>query len=205
MIALEEIMARLAQRRPVFCSEADFQHELAYEIRLCDPLLKVRLEWPLAQPLRGAIDLVVIGDGRWALELKYMTRGFSAVLDGEPIALKHHGALDQKRYDVWKDVARMERFAEGAGHNAGVVVLTNDPGYWQARARTNTNDAAFSLTNGRTVSGSLAWDGAAGPRTIENRESPVSIRGRYRLSWRDYSRVDGAAGHFRYLWIPVAK
>ncbi|WP_333837131.1 hypothetical protein [Novosphingobium sp.] len=31
MIFVEDLMASLAQRRTVFCSEADFQHELAYE------------------------------------------------------------------------------------------------------------------------------------------------------------------------------
>ena len=48
MIVIEDLLAKLARRRPVFCSEADFQHELAYEIQKSDPSLNVRLEWPLA-------------------------------------------------------------------------------------------------------------------------------------------------------------
>ena len=52
VIVIDELMASLARRRPVFCSEADFQHELAYEIRMSDPGLSVRLEWPLTHSLR---------------------------------------------------------------------------------------------------------------------------------------------------------
>ena len=197
-------MLRLALRRPLFCSEADFQHELAYEIRKNDPSLNVRLEWPLAAPSRGAIDVIVIGEIRFALELKYLTKSFSTTLDGEPFTLKHHGAQDQRRYDVCKDVTRMEAHAEKAGHGAGVLVLTNDPSYWQERVSSETADAAFNLAHLRELTGSLAWGKRAGPGTTKGREKTLEIKGRYPLIWQDYKRIDGEAGVFRYLWIPVA-
>ena len=204
MIVIDDLMAKLAQRRPVFCSEADFQHELAYEIRKNDPSLNVRLEWPLAAPARGAIDVIVIGKTRFALELKYLSKGFSTILDGEPVTLKQHGAHDQRRYDVCKDVTRMEAYAEATGHGAGVLVLTNDPSYWQDRARTDTVDAAFNLSHLRELTGSLAWHALAKPGTTKNRETALEIRGRYALTWQDYNRIDAKAGLFRYLWIPIA-
>lgn len=205
MIVIDDLMSTLALRRPVFCSEADFQHELAYEIRKCDPNLEVRLEWPLASPQRGAIDLIVIGESRFALELKYLSKSFSTTLDGEQITLKQHGARDQRRYDVCKDITRMEAFAEATGCSAGVLVLTNDPGYWQDRARTDTIDAAFNLSHMHELSGTLAWHELTNPGTMKNREKALDVRGRYALTWRDYNRLDGIAGLFRYLWIPVAR
>ena len=204
MIVIEDLIASLAVRRPVFCSEADFQHELAYEIRKNDPNLNVRLEWPLTAPARGAIDVIVIGETRFALELKYLSKGFSTTLDGEPVTLKQHGAHDQRRYDVCKDVTRMEAYAEATGYGAGVLVLTNDPSYWQPRARTDTVDAAFNLCDLRELTGSLAWHELAKPGTTKNREAALEIKGRYALTWQDYNRIDGKAGLFRYLWIPVA-
>jgi hypothetical protein len=197
-------MASLAQRRPVFCSEADFQHELAYEIRKSDPSLNVRLEWPLTYPSRGAIDLIVIGETRFALELKYLSKSFSTTLDGEPVTLKQHGAHDQRRYDVCKDVARMEAYADSTGCGAGVLVLTNDPSYWQERRRPDTVDAAFNLSHLRELTGPLAWHELAKPGTTKNREPALEIKGRYALTWQDYIRIDGKAGLFRYLWIPIA-
>ena len=169
MIVIDDLMAKLAVRRPVFCSEADFQHELAYEIRN-DPTLHVRLEWPLTAPARGAIDVIVIGNTHFALELKYLSKGFSTILDGEPVTLKQHGAHDQRRYDVCKDVTRMEAYAEATGHGAGVLVLTNDPSYWQDRARADTVDAAFNLSHLRELTGTLARHELAKPGTKKSRE-----------------------------------
>lgn len=205
MIAIDELMASLARRRPVFCSEADFQHELAYEIRMSDPGLSVRLEWPLTAPARGAIDLIVIGETRFALELKYLSKSFFTTLDGEPITLRQHGAQDQRRYDVCKDVTRMEAYSEATNCGAGVLVLTNDPTYWQERARADTIDAAFNLSHLRELTGALAWGEQAKPGTTNSREASLEIKGRYALTWQDYHRIDDSrAGLFRYLWIPVA-
>lgn len=43
LIEIDDVMAGLAARRSVFCSEAELQHELAYEMRRDDPGLGVRL------------------------------------------------------------------------------------------------------------------------------------------------------------------
>lgn len=41
---LDEVLGRLARLRPVFHSEADFQQAFAWEARVLDPSLRVRLE-----------------------------------------------------------------------------------------------------------------------------------------------------------------
>lgn len=204
MIIVENLMAALANRRPVFSSEADFQHELAYEIRRADQSLDARLEWPLVAPERGAIDVIIVGETHFALELKYLCKALHTTLDGELITLRQHGALDQRRYDVCKDVTRMEAYANKTGCEAGVLVLTNDPSYWRPRVRTDSADIAFSLSDLRELSGPLSWGASAGSGTRKSREKVLVISGRYTLAWRDYSVVDGKSGKFRYLWIPVS-
>ena len=196
-------MTRLAVRRPVFCSEADFQHELALEIRTIDARLKVRLEWPLASTIRGAIDLIVIGEERCALELKYLCKKFETTLDGEQITLRHHGAPDQRRYDVCKDLRRIEEYVTMPGCSGGVLVLTNDPCYWKPSSRNDNVDAAFHLNESKALTGCLMWNERAQPGTIKRRESSLDIKGTYLLKWRDYCELPGPAGLFRYLWIPV--
>ena len=98
----------------------------------------------------------------------------------------------------------MEAYAEATGHGAGVLVLTNDPSYWQERARADTVDAAFNLSHLRELTGTLAWHELAKPGTTKNRETPLEIKGRYALTWQDYNQLDCRAGLFRYLWVPVA-
>lgn len=197
-------MSQLSDRRPLFCSEADFQHELAYELRRDDPELGVRLEHPLGAGMRGAIDILLLGQHRYALELKYLCKGLTAQVDDEVMVLRHQGAHDIRRYDVCKDIARMERYAERTGHGAAVLVLSNDPAYWQPRRRPDTVDAAFDLADLRQLGGTLGWAALAGSGTTKGREAPLEIRGSYPLAWRDYSDLSGIGGRFRYLWVPVA-
>src|SRR5206468_1234798 len=109
MIDIDDLMACLAKRRPIFHSEADFQHELAWEARLRAPDVLVRLEQPFPGRASGAIDLI-LRRGRvvHAIELKYLTAGFEGEHAAENFRLKNHGAQDIRRYDVCKDIERME-------------------------------------------------------------------------------------------------
>ncbi len=43
---LHKLMADLAAHRPIFHSEADFQHALAWQIHEAMPDCEIRLEWP---------------------------------------------------------------------------------------------------------------------------------------------------------------
>lgn len=46
MIDIEQVLKELAKKRPVFHSEADFQHALAWEIQITYPDANIRLEKP---------------------------------------------------------------------------------------------------------------------------------------------------------------
>jgi hypothetical protein len=68
----------LRRSRPVFHSEADFQHALAWAIQVSDPLARVRLETRPALGMR--LDLFVSRpdlDRYLVLELKYLTAAWA--------------------------------------------------------------------------------------------------------------------------------
>ena len=92
-------LSRLALRRPLFHSEADFQHELAWQVRLNHPDARARLEVPFPRSPgkgRGWLDLLVRFACRmtFGLELKYLTGRLDAVVDGERFALSRRAAQD---------------------------------------------------------------------------------------------------------------
>lgn len=204
-IEIPSLLGGLAVCRPIFHSEADFQHELAWRLKEVHPKLKVRLEYPLARPSNAAIDILIRnGNQEMALELKYLCQRIEHDIDGEPFALKPQGAQDVRRYDVLKDVARMEQFlASRPAASAAVLVLSNDPAYWSGPKHDGTSDAAFALRQGRTVTGSLDWADHTGPGTKRGREKAIDLTGTYSMNWRGYSLIDGRFGEFRYLYIPV--
>jgi hypothetical protein len=203
---LHDVMADLARSRPVFHSEADFLHALAWQIHLRDPGSVVRLEQRIQPSLY--VDLVLNHGGtRTAFELTYLTRAVTTTNAGEAFNLRHDGAQEQGRYDVVGDLARIEHLVNG--HHAAVgfvVVLTNDPSYWETPASAAPSiDDAFRIHEGNRLSGTRAWAANAALVAIHNRELAHHLHAEYAAGWRDYADVgDGdARGHFRYLAIEV--
>ena len=91
-VPLDAVLARLAALRPVFHSEADFQQAFAWEVRMHDPTVRVRLETRPAPGMR--LDLLLTsedGERRSAVELKYLTRLWTGDFAGERFELKDQG------------------------------------------------------------------------------------------------------------------
>jgi len=202
--AIEETMVALAQVRPLFHSEADFQHAFAWQLHGANPSARIRLE---TRPRPGVrLDVMALIDGRRvAVELKYLLRGLTTTVEDELFELPFQSAQDVRRYDFVKDIARLEiMLADGAADDGFAIALTNDPSYWQGGNREDVADAAFRLGEGRALAGALAWAEHTGAGTMRGRESPIALTGSYELRWRDFSRVEGGRyGAFRYVVVQV--
>ena len=203
---LRDLLDRLAQARPIFHSEADFQHALAWQIHLRLPSAAVRLEQHILPGLHLDMSFAIAGQ-LTGVELKYLVRAFSVTIDGERFDLRSQAAQDIRRYDVALDLTRLEQLVEGGAAKSGfLVVLTNDPGYWEESQRSDTVDSAFRLHQGRRLSGTLAWGPKAGVGTMRKREAALTLTAEYMTEWTDYSSVaQSPGGQFRYLAIEVRR
>lgn len=203
---LRHVLERLASVRPIFHSEADFQHALAWQVQLEVPTAAIRLETRPFADRRMYLDLAVNVDGhRVAIELKHLTRGLSVDLDGEVFNLSNQSAHDIARYDVVKDIRRVEELlGVGLADSAYVIVLTNDSAYWRPGWKSTAADANFRFHEDSELSGTLDWGPSAGPGTRRGREGAVILAGSYVARWADYSAVPGSAGRFRYLLIEAS-
>lgn len=200
------MLPALAQDRPVFHSEADFQFALAWKVQHSGPQLRIRLE---ARPRPGLhLDLLVAdpADGSTlAVELKYLTDRWESDVHGESFRLLRQAAQDIRAYDCVKDIERVESLVAERRATAGLVlVLTNDPSYWRAPGHGRaTNADAFRLHEGGLLTGSRAWGPSTGAGTSTGRSEAVNLTGTFALRWQDYSLLEGSRGRFRYLAIPV--
>jgi hypothetical protein len=201
---LARTLLALAVRRPVFHSEADFQHAFAWQVQLEHPEARIRLE---TRPRPGVrLDVLVVLNGRRiALELKYLLRRLTVTVDDELFDLPSQGAQDVRRYDFIKDISRLEVLrADDAADDCFAVALTNDPSYWNATQREDVTDAAFRIPEGRQLAGVVEWAAHTGAGTMRGRESSIPLRGAYALEWRDYSRLSATGNRvFRYLAVQV--
>lgn len=199
----DSAMASLADKRPVFHSESDFQLALAWEIQTLHPDADLRLEKRVADKPRIELDLLVRLSGRsLGIELKYPRSKLEVEIGGELFVLAT-GAPDLERYDALKDVARLERLvSEGVIDEGCLILLTNAPRIWSPAATPSpTVYDDFRLHEGREVAGTLDWGPTTGEGTKIGRTEPVTLNGRYTLTWRDFSQSGPAT--FRYLLVPV--
>lgn len=179
----------LSKRRPVFHSEADLQHEFAWELASTMGA-SVRLEVPLQDV--GEVDLFIPKPAT-VIEFKYKTAKNHLSISQENFILKQHGAQPLGRYDVLKDLWRVEKSKLGGF----VLFITNDSSYW---GTCRGNGSNFSLHQGRTIHGKMEWKDPTNNKSLgAERVNPLDISGQYTCNWRDYSR----GGEFRYLLFIV--
>jgi hypothetical protein len=208
MLNLPDLLARLARSRPVFNSEADFQHAFAWEIHFHHPDAKIRLEYrPANVQTRMYIDVWAgfPGGETAAIELKYKTRPLNVDHDGEEFRLTNQSAPDQGRYDFLCDIARLEEITAAAPAVRGAaILLSNDSTYWLPPRTARTADAAFRIHEGRVLTGELAWGATASAGTMRSREALIRLGGSYNAGWSDYSNLGTGNGRrFRYLLVSV--
>jgi hypothetical protein len=198
-------MEALAQILALYHSEADFQHAFAWELHRASPECDIRLEAPIRTSSGSThLDLLVRSPaGEVAIELKYKTRALAIDLQGEQFNLVSHSAQDLGRYDFFKDLRRVEAFAASAPNRSGYAIfLTNDSAYWKSPGSLAYGYAAFTMHDGRAVSGSLGWGERASEGTRKGRQSDIELYGNYGLSWAEYSSVPADSyGNFRYLCV----
>jgi hypothetical protein len=198
-------MQSLAEERPVFHSEADFQHALAWKIHTLIPNARVRLEYPVPMPNKKMhVDILAwINDEPLAIELKYGTDPMNDIVHGEQFNLRAQAADDLMRHGYCKDVERLEFIKSKRIVTRGIaILLTNYPNFWlPPKSKSPTTFEAFRIHEGRVLHGELNWHPRTAQRTQQFSGGGVRINGHYPVHWRDYSRI--GTSHFRYAAVTV--
>lgn len=227
MDEIANVLNELSMRRPVFHSEADFQHALAWAIHEKCPDLNIRLERRVDLNSKEKyfynyldiyldiyfyiyfyiyLDIFAFKDNKKvAIEVKYKTKNLEIEINNEEFKLKNQGAQDQGRYDFIKDISRLEEASEKYHGGVGFAIfLTNDENYWKTSPNDETAaDKDFRIPEGKTIKGELNWKDGTSEGTMSGREEPITLKGEYDLKWEDYSNSKEQNGQFRYLLIEV--
>ena len=134
MLDIHSIMRGLADKRPIFHSEADFQFALAWHIKESLPYCEVRLEWKPFPDENLHLDMW-LPTYSTAIELKYPV--------AEPLSIYHDGErfmprirrTPQARYGFVKDIQRIERMIDKHDNikRGFAVLLTNHERFGKRR------------------------------------------------------------------------
>jgi hypothetical protein len=210
---ITKTLNNLAQNRPIFYSEADFQFALGWQLKEDYGIEKIFFERPIEVSKKIIyLDLFFIyNNKKIAIELKYKTSEFKVEFPSdEQFHLKEQAALDLGRFDVLNDLQRIEMLAHENKVDYGYVIfLTNCSAYWtdnQYKGIEKANDIDFRLTNGRNIRGSLQWQNGSKETTYgKDRINGLKLEKSYDLIWNDYYKFDSSNKNniFRYLIINI--
>lgn len=109
MLDIRRLLMDLAKCRKVIHSEADFQHTLAWDIHQTTSDCHIRLEFPMSAEHRKMYVDIWLPLEKIAIELKYVTRSIKLKHNGKSFALRDQRAQNQRRYDLLRDIHRLER------------------------------------------------------------------------------------------------
>ena len=209
-IDMEKIIEKLQGKRQIFCSEADFQLEMAWVIKERYRDAKVRLEYVPAFDDKMHIDILVFISNEWIpIELKYKTKNskkekMTDQITQEVFNLKNQGAKDIGCYLYLKDIMRIESIKQEVKNNfeeGYAVFLTNDKTYLKSPQNNDCVYKDFSLQHGITKHGELKWAEHTGAGTKKGIEDPIILKGIYKMEWNEFSKVneERSDGTFYYL------
>jgi hypothetical protein len=211
---IHSVLKTLALRRPVFHSEADFQHELALELSNLD--YQLRLEVPKSviinrTQVKVEIDIIATKNGlRTALELKYVKSATKIRFDDEIFDLKNTWGTNLSRFDCLSDARRIDSIIlAGHANNGFAIFLTNTSEAWEYDTSTGSNLAKnFSIHEGRRLEQGLDYiwypekpsQGSVSSKRLPP-YSPIRFQRDRIIAWHDYSDLDGASQTFKYCLL----
>jgi hypothetical protein len=220
---IRNVMRKLSEDRPIFHSEDDFKFSLAWKIKNeYKENLEIRLEKNMDNVNRylkdkkeecnvskqnnkqnnknEKIDIFIIANGingleKIGIELKYITKKLEVenIKNNEKFILKTQGAENNRSYDSWKDVERLENFILNREIDRGFTLwLTNDYLLYADCKKDMNKEYQFDnfrICNGRELNEHcLKWINTRGQER-KDRSDPIYILENYKITWENYSNI----------------
>ena len=208
---VDELLKKLAKKKPIFENEKDFQYALSHELARAYPNCLIYLE---GRPLRIEEDFnydicMVLDDTEIFFELKHKPTKFTATIKSKEYQLKSQDANDLYSYDFLFDVWRLELAVTKKSHTGFAIFLSNDHRYWSG-ARKTAHYYPFRLEDKREIKKNtvLAWTDSKEKKGT-GRQLDLTFEQDYTFEWQDYSIIENGTpiekGQFRYLLLEINK
>ncbi len=204
---IQMCMDNLAKAKQIFQNEAQFQFNLARELK--EQLAQVgNYEILLEHTFmtqgaseRKFTDIVIkCQNGEYvAIELKYKKKELDCAHYG--VGVRHDGAQDFGRYEFLRDVEKNEKHVNGGqAVKAFSIILTNDHLYWSAPQKTTYMYAPFRLDDmgtGKVVrTGKFDWVNGT-PSKAGARSATITLSHTYTDAWTVYPVCAPNCPHYK--------
>lgn len=192
----------------VFFNEAHFQStftiDLNNEINSKD--FQLILEYnPNYKKYR--VDLFVINkttNEKTVIEFKYITDKTTVEIDNSLIInLKAQRAYNVRRYQIWKDISKIEELIDSGKCDDGYFIMITNADKLIQTVPKNNIDKEFDISNGTHPSktGELYWSYSS-PKTEKRYPKKIPIRSQYKFNYFPYSGIKPFS-EFKYLILSI--
>ncbi|MCK5581552.1 MAG: hypothetical protein KAJ18_09815 [Candidatus Omnitrophica bacterium] len=208
---IRDALKNLFRERPVFHSEADFQHEFAMKLRDIPGSQRIRVEKSYSLGSQDdekiALDIYFeINGKKIGIELKYKIRGPFLRWKEEEFNLTSANAHPHNRYFFIKDISRLEKLKASDEIAEGYAIfLTNEYLYYKPSSSKKPSifgtDFLLIGEDGKNI--------ALSKGALEFHKKPnVELKKKHRLKWekvsdvckdKDYDWIE----NFQYLFVAV--
>lgn len=209
--AIEQIMKEYSENGTVFFNEAHFQFEFAISLsaKLSMSNYRITLEHcPNFKKYR--VDLLVEdikNNEKTIIEFKYVTKKATIEIHEQfYIDLKSQGAYDIRRYQIWRDISKLEDLLDNKKcDHAYFLMITNADKLIKPVPKNNL-DCEFDISTrkrNRPDKKELYWSHPS-PRTERRYPNRIIIRKNesYKFDYIPYSSSTNAAS-FKYLILQI--
>lgn len=219
-VDIMNVLQNLAVSRPAFCSEADFQLSISWELKTYlaqhqNESYEIFLERRFEIDTKDCyVDICLESEEElYLIELKYKTIRDTVLISNRLSSkhtLKEQAANDLGRYGYLKDIYRIEKILNGISKpvkKGFAIILTNDSKYYKEPIKPLTTiDCTFRIHERTTplnpFVNPIAWTLKNGkPKWLTNNYSSFAIQHIPSFGWRSYSMQTNST--FKYLLTEI--
>lgn len=176
----------MASKVKLFVSERNLQSEFILEAKSLYPSCELYPEYAVTIGGKTChIDLLIKDmDEEEVVEFKYVVGGGKINLAyGGTYTLKKQAAINIRRYQIYKDIERLEELKSSKGITGYVCLITNMKGFWNGSPRTK-KAKDFELKDGTVIN--AGKHGFSGTSALSKTYHSISLKGKYRIKYDDY-------------------
>ncbi len=151
---IKNILKELAKERPLFHSEADFQHAFAMKFMQISNPKQIRLERRFITENKKQFELdmfVQTKNSKIGIELKYPQHKYETTFNEETFILKSHNNPGGNRYSFLYDIYRLEQLKESKIINEGYAILLTNVSKFHLDVKEKGRLEKLHLSKGRTI------------------------------------------------------
>lgn len=206
---IEKIISNLANNYyPLFVSERHLQVSFIIEANKCYQNYSFIPEYVFNDHGKTLhIDLMISDGNEYiAVEFKYIVAGGKINVPGDKnYKLRNQSAVVNRRHQCVMDICRLEKYVSSNKIKCTkgyFVLITNMSAFWKG-SKSESTSSEFDIKDKSILHKGV--HSPIGETKFAKEKEKIELKNDYKIKYKDYKKIDGKSGLFKYLLVEVEK